>query len=167
MNAVVRAGLTVGRELDRPAARTLARELRRARALARASRALAHRDLSAGAVDERLARAGFGDEVRAEAVETLQRAGLVDDERFAAGRAAALAARGFGDAAIRDDLERQGVGPEPAEAALATLEPETARAERIAAKRGRSAATARYLAGKGFEADAIEASLGGFVAGDP
>jgi SOS response regulatory protein OraA/RecX len=163
----VRAGVRVGRELDRSTARALARELRRSRALARASRALASRDRSAEAVDARLARAGFGEGVRAEAVETLQRAGLVDDARFAAGRAAALADRGYGNAAIRADLERQGVAGEPAEAALTALEPEVTRAKRVVARRGPSPATARYLAGRGFDPDALEAVLGGLVAGDP
>ncbi|HJQ73262.1 MAG TPA: hypothetical protein VJ814_00130, partial [Gaiellaceae bacterium] len=40
-DVVVRAGLGVGRRLDRPTARDLARELRRARALAAATRSLA------------------------------------------------------------------------------------------------------------------------------
>jgi SOS response regulatory protein OraA/RecX len=167
VDVVVRAGVSVGRELDRPTARDLARELRRSRALTRASRALAHRDLPAEAVDARLAQAGFGTEVRAEAVEALQRAGLVDDGRFAVGRAAALAARGYGDEAIRADLERQGVDGDLTEGALACLEPEAERAERIAAKRGRSPATARYLAARGFDAEAVEAAVGGVVAGDP
>jgi SOS response regulatory protein OraA/RecX len=167
VDAVVRAGVLVGRGLDRPTARALARELRRNRALTRASRALAYRDLSADAIDARLARAGFGGDVRAEAVETLQRAGLVDDARFAAGRAAALAARGYGNAAIRADLERQGVAGEPAEAAVAALEPEATRARGIVARRGRSAGTARYLAGRGFDPDAVETALAGLVAGDP
>ena len=41
-----------------------------------------------------------------------QRAGLVDDQRFAAGRAALLASRGAGDLLIADDLERHGVPAE-------------------------------------------------------
>ena len=45
--------------------------------------------------------------------------GYVDDGRFAADRAAALAGRGQGDAAIRFDLQGRGVDPEAIEAALA------------------------------------------------
>jgi SOS response regulatory protein OraA/RecX len=166
-DAVVRAGLLVGRELDRPTARALGRELRRSEALHTAGRALRARDLSAKALDERLARKSVAPAVRADAVETLQRAGLVDDDRFAAGRAEALAGRGYGDAAIRADLERQGLDGEAAEVAVTGLEPEAARAARIAGRRGRTAATARYLAARGFDPDALEAALGGLVAGDP
>jgi SOS response regulatory protein OraA/RecX len=166
-DAVVRAGVLVGRELDRATARDLARALRRSEALRAAGRALRLRDLSAKALDERLARRSVAPAARAEAVEALERAGILDDGRFAAGRAEALAGRGYGNAAIRADLERQGVARKPAEAAIAALEPESARAERIAARRGRGAATARYLVAHGFEADEIEAAAGELVAGDP
>jgi hypothetical protein len=45
-------------------------------------------------------------------------------------------------------------------AALAGLEPEAARAERIVASRGRSPATARFLARKGFGEEAVESAAG-------
>jgi regulatory protein len=167
VDAVVRAGVLVGRELDRPTARALARALRRSEALRTAGRALRSRDLSAKALEERLARRSVAPAARAEAVEVLAQAGLVDDARFAAGRADALAGRGYGDAAIRADLERQGVGREPAETAIAGLEPEPDRAARLTARRGRSLATARYLAAHGFEAESVEAAVGDLVAGDP
>ena len=67
-----------------------------------------------------------------------------------------LADRSLGDAAIRHDLEAQGVGPELCERALADLPPESERAERVVSRRGRSAATVRYLARRGFDADAVE-----------
>ena len=70
-DAVVRAGLMVGRTLDRETARALGRELRRSGALARATRALAAHDRSRQALDERLAAAGVGAEPRREALETL------------------------------------------------------------------------------------------------
>jgi SOS response regulatory protein OraA/RecX len=89
-------------------------------------------------------------------VEALARAGYVDDARFAHGRAAALARRGAGDALIREDLERQGVPREAAEAALAALEPERVRAERVAAARGRTPRTLRFLAAKGFAEESLE-----------
>jgi regulatory protein len=167
LDAVVRAGLLADRELDRPTARALGRELRRSEALRTAGRALSTRDFSARALDERLARRSVAPAVRAEALETLERAGLLDDGRFAAGRARALAERGWGDAAIRDDLERQGVTGEPADAALAELPPERQRAEHQLERRGRTAATARWLAARGFEPDALETALGGLIAGDP
>lgn len=154
--AVVRAGLRMGRELDRGRARLLRRELRRSAALATAGRALRRRDLPERAVERRLERAGVAPAVRAEALATLARAGLVDDERFAFGRAAALAERGRGDAAIVWELEREGVPPEIAERAIASLDPERERARRVAERRGRTAATFRLLARSGFGEDAIE-----------
>lgn len=121
-----------------------------------AARALRHRDRSAHEVDERLARAGIDEDRRAEALETLARLGYVDDDRYAATRAAALAARGWGDAGIRAHLEREGVGAAPAERALATLASEHERARAIARRDGASPRTARRLAAKGFSEDVVE-----------
>src|SRR3954465_7578331 len=59
-DAVVRAGLAVGRTLDRGTARTLARELRHVDAVARAARSLKHGDRSRRALADRLAGAGGG-----------------------------------------------------------------------------------------------------------
>jgi SOS response regulatory protein OraA/RecX len=160
VDVVVRAGLTVGRPLDRETARALGRELRRSGALTRATRVLAARDRSRRSLEERLAAAGVAAEPRREALEALERAGLVDDARFALRRAAALAERGQGDAAIRFDLERQGVAQELVADALAALEPERERAGRLAQRRGRGAKTARWLAGRGFEPDTVEEVAG-------
>ena len=79
--------------------------------------------------------------------------------RFAHGRAAALAARGVGDAAIRFDLEQQGVGAELAETAIAGLEPESERARAQAAALGGGRKAARALARKGFAEESFEAFL--------
>ena len=94
LEAVVRAGLTVDRELDRIQLRTLARERRRLTALTVAARALRQRSFSARGIDERLRHRGVAPAQRARTVETLQRTGLVDDERFATSRAVSLAERG-------------------------------------------------------------------------
>jgi SOS response regulatory protein OraA/RecX len=140
-DVVVRGGLLVGRTLDRETARTLARELRRSRALARGMRALRHRDLSRRALAERLPGPA-----RDEALDTLERSGYLDDMRSASARASALAARGWGDAAVRDRLEHEGFDGEALEAAIAALEPEADRARSLLS-RGR---TARWLAARGF-----------------
>jgi SOS response regulatory protein OraA/RecX len=158
LEAVARAGISQGTDLDRARIRTLARELRRARALGVAGRALARRDLSEQRVRERLARAGIAQAGADEAVGALRGVGVLDDRRFASSRAAALAERGLGDAAIRFDLERQGIRAAALEAALSEVEPERDRAERIVSSRGGGAATARYLARRGFGEDAIEAA---------
>ena len=76
-------------------------------------RALHHRDLSAADLDRRLAAKGFDEAEREAALETLARTGLLDDRRFAEARAAALAARGAGDALVRHELVRAGVDGRP------------------------------------------------------
>jgi regulatory protein len=129
------------------------------RALAVATRALSRRDFSERGLRERLRRAGVTPAEEDEALGALQRAGLVDDARFATARAQALVERGRGDAAIRFDLERQGVGPDEIEGALASLEPERERAEREIARRGEGPATARLLARWGFDEDAVQAAV--------
>ncbi len=158
VDVVVRAGLRTGLELDR--------ERRRHRALTVAARALRHRDLSERRLADRLARAGVRAPERAEALDTLSRAGYVDDARYAQQRARSLAARGLGNRAIRFALERDGIDAETGEQALAALEPEATRAEALAARKGLTKATARYLARRGFGEDAVESALGGFVAED-
>jgi SOS response regulatory protein OraA/RecX len=160
LEVVGRAALRVGGELDRARVRTLRRELRRHEALATSASALRHRDLSTRRLEQRLERRAVSPAERARAVETLTRAGLLDDARFARGRARALAVRGYGDAAIRFDLERQGVDAELAAEALAELEPERDRALRLAATAGGAARTARLLARRGFGEEAIEAAAG-------
>jgi SOS response regulatory protein OraA/RecX len=164
LEVVVRAGLERDRELDRPRLRLLRRELRRHEALAAAGRVLRHRDHSARGLDEKLAVRNVAPAERAAALETLARAGLVDDTRFAVARAQSLAERGWGDEAVRAELERQGITLEATDEAVKALEPERDRALQIAARRGREPATARYLAAQGFDADAIEAALGGPIA---
>lgn len=124
-----------------------------------AIRALRHRDRSAAELDARLAERGVVAEEREQALETLERIGYVDDERFARTRAEQLAARGSGDALIRHDLESRGLAAERVEAALEALEPERERALRIVERRGSGPRTARYLASRGFGADALEAAV--------
>src|SRR2546428_14127203 len=85
-DVVFRAGLSIGRSLDRPALRLLRRELRRAEALGAAARALRTRDHSVHSLDARLERARIAASERVEAIATLARAGLVDDPRFPVSR---------------------------------------------------------------------------------
>lgn len=167
VDVVVRAGLAEGRSLDRQALRLLRHELRRAEALAVAGRALRRHDLSKRGIAERLARASVAPAAVEESLAVLSRAGLVDDTRFAHTRAGNLAERGYGDAAIRHDLDRHGIAPETIRAALECLEAETERAGRLVERRGPGPSTARYLASKGFGEEALEAALGADFAPDP
>jgi regulatory protein len=162
--AVLRAGLASGRLLDRPRARLLRRELRRLEALSAAGRALRGRDLAVAELAERLERAGVAPAPRAETLAVLDRAGLVDDRRFAADRSAVLAERGYGDEWIRWDLERRGVAAELVESALASLADERERVERILEARGGGTRVARRLARRGFGEDAVELAANAPVA---
>jgi regulatory protein len=121
-----------------------------------ALRALRHRDRSRRELDQRLAKAGIEPAERAETLDRLAASGLVSDERFAAGRARSLAARGAGDDLIRTDLRRRGVASGTVEQAIAELEPEEARAAELHERRGGDAKALRYLAGKGFSRETLE-----------
>jgi regulatory protein len=158
--AVVEAGLSVGLPLERAQARVLARALRRDRAESVTVRALARRDRSRAELEQRLVRAGVREVDRQATLDRAARVGLVDDGRFARARARSLAARGAGDALIREELGRHGVADDAGRAAVSELEPEVTRAARIVDERGRTARTLRYLASRGFG----EESLDGLVA---
>jgi SOS response regulatory protein OraA/RecX len=163
--AVVRARLVKGVELDRARARSLNRALRHERALTAAARTLRHQERSAADVAARLARSGIRPQDREAAVEALQTAGYLDDMRYASTRAALLASRGYGDEAVRSDLERQGVGPEELEAALGRLEPEPERARAAVQRLGATPKTAATLARRGFARESIESVLSEVLAG--
>ncbi|HSS81062.1 MAG TPA: regulatory protein RecX [Gaiellaceae bacterium] len=131
----------------------------RAEALAIATRALARREHSQRSLRERLLRAGVSVDDADAVVAELRQTGLVDDARFAEERARVLAERGKGDAAIRFELEHAGVGAAELEAALGTLDPERERAAALVVRRGASPATARLLAGRGFDEELVAALI--------
>ena len=132
-------------------------EAPRTEALAVATRALARREHSQRSLRDRLLRAGVSVDDAKAVVAELRQTGLVDDARFAEERARVLAEKGKGDAAIRFELERAGVGPDELEAALSALDPERERAAALVARRGASPATARLLAGRGFDEEVVAA----------
>lgn len=155
---VVRARLALGLELGRPVLREIRRELRRSEALERAGRTLARRDVSEADLRARLARGGVAPATVGEATEALRRAGALDDERFARGRAQALSERGWGNEAILARLEAEGAPSGLARDALNALRPETERARRLIAGRPPENA-ARLLARRGFDPETVEAVL--------
>jgi SOS response regulatory protein OraA/RecX len=159
LEAVYAAGLAVGGRLDRCAARAVGRELRRAEARGAVLRALRARDHTTASLEQRLAARGTAASVRRETLAAVQRAGLVDDRRFAMQRAAQLAARGSGDLLIDDDLVRHGVPADAVRAAIEALEPESSRVETIVEARGCSPKTARYLAARGFSEASLETMI--------
>lgn len=160
----MRVGIATDVELGRVEFRQLRRELRRSEALEAATRALRHRDRSCATLRARLDAAGIAPGAAEDALQTLARAGIVNDDRFAHERAAALAGRGSGDALIRADLAAAGISGDSATAAIAALEPERERAIRLVAARGETFSTARWLARRGFAGEAIEAALPKLVA---
>jgi SOS response regulatory protein OraA/RecX len=154
---VVRCGLSTGVELDRPLLRVLRRELRRAEALDLAGRTLRRRDLSLRRLSERLERAGVAPAAERSALLALSEAGIVDDARLADARAAALAERGWGNAAIAARLEGEGIAEADAGSAIAKLEPETARAALAAAAVSDPRKAWTLLMRRGFDEETIEA----------
>lgn len=156
VSAVSEAGLGVGEELDRVRARALGRALRRDRAQRVALRALERRDHSRASLEERLERAGVAADDRRDVLASAERSGLLDDVRFAEMRAHVLAVRGSGDLLVLDDLVRHGIDERVARDAVSRLEPESCRAARIVAERGRSPRTVRYLVARGFTEDTVE-----------
>jgi SOS response regulatory protein OraA/RecX len=162
-DTVVRAGLGIGRPLDRETARDLARELRRARALAQATRLLAASGRSRRELEQRLSRARHSDSAREEAVGALERAGALDDARLAESRAELLARRGYGDAAIRADLLRRLIPAEEATDAVAALEPELTRLRRLIEGEAVSPALLRRLASRGFSRDTLKEIAAAFA----
>ncbi|MCC6222341.1 MAG: RecX family transcriptional regulator [Thermoleophilia bacterium] len=133
----------------------------RAGALELAAAALARRDLSAAALEERLLRAGADPGAARAAVNRLAALGAIDDARLATVRASRLAARGYSNSAIEERLGAEGLARPELEAALARLEPESARARRVAAGApGRSPRElAAALSRRGFPAEVLEAVL--------
>jgi regulatory protein len=125
-----------------------------------AARALQHRDRSRRDLEKRLARAGIDEDRRNDALETLERVGYVDDERFAGARAGALANRGYGDDWIRHDLAGHGVAAESIAEAIEALVPEAERAAALVERLGSTPKTGAHLARKGFGQEALETALG-------
>jgi regulatory protein len=124
-----------------------------------AAKALARRDRSAADLTAYLERHGTAPDDAGHAVARLEEAGYVDDARYAARRAEILAGRGYGDDAVRFELERYGVGADEIEAAVASLAPERERALTFLRGAKTPLAAVRRLAGKGFSADALESAL--------
>ena len=88
LNEAARAGLSVGKRLEREDLRLLGRELRRAEALNKATRMLARRPLSRALLEDRLQKKGVATIAREEAIEVLEQARYLNDQSYALERAA-------------------------------------------------------------------------------
>ena len=103
-----------------------------------ALRLLGVRSRSREELRRRLTQAGYGPEEIAPALEDLERAGLIDDERFARELASyEMARKGVGRRAALASLRSKGVPPELAERVVEELAPpdEEARAADLARRR--------------------------------
>ncbi len=99
---------------------------------------------------------GVPEAERTRALETFERLGYLDDDRFAASRAARLAERGYGDEAIRFELTREGLDAERVEVAVERLAPELERARALATGPEPPRRTAARLGRRGFSFETIE-----------
>ncbi len=141
--------------------------------LERAFRYLALRGHSAVELERKLLRAGVSPDDAARAVAECRRLGFINDELYAQDCASSLAARGLGNARIKYDLRKRGVG-EFTENALDELD-ETELDRAVEAARGKRRLLRResdprklreklyrYLIGRGFSPgvirDAVERS---------
>lgn len=146
----------------------------------RALRLLAVRSRSRQELRRRLRRAGYEPPEIESAVADLERAGLVDDRRFAEDLAAEkLRRRGYGPRAALTALRQAGVAPEVAERAVeaAGLDDEEARAEEVA--RGRVPRLAGlapevayrrllgFLLRRGFDPEAARTACNRALSGEP
>lgn len=154
--AAARAGLSVGKRLEREDLRLLRRELRRAEALTKATRMLARRPLPRALLEDRLERKGVAPAALEEAVEVLEQAQYLNDHSYALDRARSLAERGYGDAAVRHILEQEGVASELIEQAVASLDPEIDRARALALADPDRRRLLGRLARRGFSCETVE-----------
>lgn len=156
LNAASRAGLSVGKRLEREDLRLLRHELRRAEALTKATRMLARRPLPRTLLEERLERKGVAPAALEEAVDVLEQAHYLNDHAYSLGRAQGLAERGYGDAAVRHILEQEKVASELIEEALDSLEPELERARAITRSIPDRKKLLGRLARRGFDPEIVE-----------
>ena len=152
---VVRTGLARGALLDRPLLRSFRAELRRAEALRVAGRQIARGDVARQRLEERLRNRGVRPADAAAALDTLARAGAVDDARLARARASNLAERGWGNAAIAARLREAGISADAVESALAELASEPVRAALLVVDLPMRRAVA-VLARRGFDPELVE-----------
>jgi SOS response regulatory protein OraA/RecX len=129
-------------------------EARRDEAVDAAARLLRHGDRSRAELERRLRERNVDEEAVREALDTLERVGVLDDARTASLRAANLAERGYGDLYIRAELERRSL---PVEDAVTGLEPERERAARFVETK---AVGARWLSRRGFDPEIVAAVAG-------
>lgn len=136
----------------------------------RALRLLARREHSSRELQDKLRQRGFDDTPTREAIDALREAGWQSDARYAESLLRSRVAQGYGPLRIAAELEAAGVANGQIREALGTAEVDwQACAIRAWARHFRVAPQSamewqkqyRYLAGRGFTAAQIRASLQG------
>ncbi len=135
----------------------------------RAVALLARREHSRRELERKLGAQGFLAPLIEETLDRLEQNGLLSGQRFLSSFIASRAARGSGPLKIRAELAQRGIGSADADAALrASREDWSAIACRARAKRfgepvpsdfAERARQARFLRGRGFDAEHIEQAL--------
>ncbi|HEX6992825.1 MAG TPA: regulatory protein RecX [Gammaproteobacteria bacterium] len=135
----------------------------------RAVALLARREHSRRELERKLAVRGFRLPLVAETLDRLEQSGLLSGQRFISGFIASRAERGSGPAKIRAELAQRGIRPDEAAAAIAAADVDwAALARRVRTKRfgdppprdyAERARQARFLNGRGFEPEHIDAAL--------
>jgi len=135
----------------------------------RAVALLARREHSRRELERKLAARGFPRGLVGETLDRLEQNGLLSSQRFISGFIASRAERGSGPAKIRAELVQRGIRPDDADAALREADEDwAALARRVRAKRfgasppaeyAERARQARFLRGRGFEPEHIDAAL--------
>jgi len=135
----------------------------------RAVALLARREHSRRELERKLAVRGFGAGIVAETLDRLEQKGLLSSQRFISGFITSRAERGSGPAKIRAELAQRGIRPDEAAAAIAAADVDwTALARRVRMKRfggppprdyAERVRQARFLHGRGFEPEHIDAAL--------
>jgi len=135
----------------------------------RAVALLARREHSRRELERKLGARGFAPPLVAETLDRLEQNGLLSGQRFVSSFIASRAARGSGPAKIQAELVQRGIPPDEAAAALRAAEEDwAALARRVRAKRfgeppprefAERARQARFLRGRGFDAELIDAAL--------
>lgn len=135
----------------------------------RAIALLARREHSRRELERKLAARGFSPPVVAETLDRLERNGLLSSLRFISGFIAARAERGTGPVKIRAELVQRGIPSDEAAAAVREADEDwAALARRVRSKRfgadpprdyAERARQARFLHGRGFEPEHIDAAL--------
>lgn len=125
---------------------------------------LARREYAAAEVQARLQQEGCQSELAAHLIAQCQKQGLIDDNRCAQLRVAAMMQRGYGPEKLKQDLRAKGIDERVIGTALMEHDWEQQARHSLQRRFGNQSPDAlkmaRYLAGKGFSSETVAAVCG-------